>query len=101
MALLQVAQQIDDLGLDGDVERRGRFVEHDEFGLEHHGAGDGDALALAAGEFVRIAEAGFGRRGRLRRSAWTTRASRSAAVSLRHVDGKAFADDVDRPRGAG
>ncbi len=28
--------------------------------LEHHGAGDGDALALAAGELVRIAILGVG-----------------------------------------
>ena len=38
-----------------EVERRGRLVEQDEFGLERDGAGDGDALALAAGEFVREA----------------------------------------------
>src|SRR3546814_14144200 len=42
------------------VERRGRLVEHDEARLQHHGAGDGDALALPAGEFVRIAIAGLG-----------------------------------------
>ncbi len=53
--LLQVAQQIDDLHLHRHVERRGRLVEHDELRLERHGAGDGDALALAARELVRIA----------------------------------------------
>ena len=53
--LLQIAQQIDDLRLHRHVERRGRLVEHDEFRLEHHRAGDRDALALAAGEFVRVA----------------------------------------------
>jgi hypothetical protein len=52
---LQVAQQVDHLRLHAHVERRGRLVQHDEFRLQHHGAGDGDALALAAGEFVRIA----------------------------------------------
>ena len=57
---LQVAQQIDDLRLHAHVERRGRLVEHDEARLEHHGARDRDALALAAGEFVRIAEARLG-----------------------------------------
>ena len=51
---LQVAQQVDDLRLHAHVERRGRLVEHDEARLEHQGAGDGDALALAAREFVRI-----------------------------------------------
>ncbi len=56
--LLQVAQQIDHLRLHAHVERRGRLVEHDEARLQHHGAGNGDALALAAGEFMRIAPAG-------------------------------------------
>jgi hypothetical protein len=53
VALLQVAQQVDDLRLHAHVERRGRLVEHDEARLEHQRAGDRDALALAAGEFVR------------------------------------------------
>jgi hypothetical protein len=57
---LQVAQQVDDLRLHAHVERRGRLVEHDEARLEHHGARNGDALALAAGKFMRIAEARFG-----------------------------------------
>ena len=55
--LLQVAQQVDDLLLHGAVERRGRLVEDDELRVQDHGAGDGDALALAAGEFMRIAVA--------------------------------------------
>ena len=61
---LQVAQQVDDLRLHAHVERRGRLVEHDEARLQHHGAGDGDALPLAAGEFMRIAEARLRDRGR-------------------------------------
>ena len=32
------------------VERRGGFVENQDRGVFEHGAGDGDALALAAGE---------------------------------------------------
>ena len=52
---LQLAQKIDDLRLNAHVEGAGRLVEHDEFRLQHHGAGDRDALALAAGELVRIA----------------------------------------------
>ena len=55
-----VAQQIDDLRLDQHVERAGRLVEHDEGRLQHDGAGDRDALALAAGEFMRIAKARLG-----------------------------------------
>ena len=52
---MQIAQQIDNLRLYGHIERACRLVQHDEFGLQHHGAGDGDALALAAGKLVRVA----------------------------------------------
>ena len=52
---LQVLQQIDDLRLDGDVERRDRLVADDQFGFGGERPGDADALALAAGEFVRPA----------------------------------------------
>ena len=55
MALLQVAQQVHDLGLHGTIERRRRFVQNHETRLQHHGAGDGDPLALTARELVRIA----------------------------------------------
>ena len=52
---LSFAEQLDDLGLDRDVEGGDRLVGDDELGLEREGAGDGDALALAAGELVRVA----------------------------------------------
>src|SRR6266480_1626220 len=41
--------------LDRDVERAGRLVEHHHLRLHDQGARDGDALALAAGELVRVA----------------------------------------------
>ncbi len=50
---LQILQQIDDLRLDGDVERRDRLVADDQFGFGGQCASDADALALAAGKFVR------------------------------------------------
>ena len=53
--LLQVLQQVDHLRLDRDVERRDRLVADDQLGLDRERAGDADALALAAGEFVREA----------------------------------------------
>ena len=53
--VLQVAQQIEDLRADRDVERRDRLVADDELRLDRERARDRDALALAAGEFVRIA----------------------------------------------
>src|SRR6266511_1955008 len=52
---LQILQQIDDLRLDGDVERRDRLVADDQFGFRGERPGDADALALAAREFVRPA----------------------------------------------
>ena len=52
---LEIAQQVDDLCLDGAVQRRRRLIKDDEARLQHHGAGDRDTLALAAREFVRIA----------------------------------------------
>ena len=41
--------------LDGNIKGRDRFIEHEDFGIEHQGAGDGDALALAAGKHVGVA----------------------------------------------
>ncbi len=53
--LLQFLQQVDDLRLDRDVERGDRLVAHDEGRLHRQRARDAHALALAAGEFVRVA----------------------------------------------
>ena len=66
VALLEVAQQVDDLRADGDIERADGFVEDEEFGAQGDGSGNVDALALASGELVGIAtecggfEADFG-----------------------------------------
>ena len=51
--VLQVRQQVDDLRLDRDVERGDRLVADDQVRPGRERAGDADALALAAGEFVR------------------------------------------------
>src|SRR6478735_3041634 len=48
-----VVQRVDDLMDLGDHARHqplGRLVEQDDLGLEHHGAGDGEHLLLAAGK---------------------------------------------------
>jgi len=45
--LLEVVEEIQDLALDRDIERRDRFVEDHEFRVEGEGTGDADALALA------------------------------------------------------
>ncbi len=45
---------IEDLRLDGDVQRRGRFIGDQQLGAAGQGDGDHHALAHAAGEVVRI-----------------------------------------------
>ena len=59
------------------VERRERLVEEQHLRVGHEGAGDGDALLLAAGEIARPARA-RARRGRPCRARAPTRARRSA-----------------------
>ena len=51
----EILDELDDAGLDGDVERGGRLVEDEECRLRHQRHGDDDALLLAAGELVRVA----------------------------------------------
>ena len=52
--VLQVAQQIEDLGLHGDVEARGGLVGQQEPGGAGQRDGDHDPLAHAAGELGRV-----------------------------------------------
>ena len=53
--VLEPGEQVDDLGLDRDVERRDRLVEDDQLRVEREGARDADPLPLPAGELVREA----------------------------------------------
>ena len=50
---LQPHQEVEDLLLDGDVERGGRLVGDQQLGIAGDGHGDHDALALAARHLVR------------------------------------------------
>ena len=59
--VLQIEQQVDDLRLHRDVERRYRLVGDHQRRIERQRARDADALALAAAEGVRKARP---RRGR-------------------------------------
>jgi hypothetical protein len=59
--LPEVFEEVEDLGLDGDVEGTDGFVADDEFRLEDQRAGNADTLSLAAGEFVWVAVYGIGR----------------------------------------
>ena len=52
----QAQEQREDLAADGGVEAGHRLVGDDHVGLEDEGAGDDDALALAAGQLVRVAQ---------------------------------------------
>ena len=52
--LLQIPQQIDDLGLDGYVQSRYRLVADDDLGFDHQCPGDADTLALSTGECMGI-----------------------------------------------
>ena len=51
---LELEQQVEDLRLDGHVERRGRLVGDQQVGLVGERHGDHHALPLAARELMRI-----------------------------------------------
>src|SRR5215218_9721506 len=53
--VLELEQEIDDLRPDRNVERRHRLVQQHHLRPQDQRPGDADALALAAGELVRIA----------------------------------------------
>lgn len=52
---LQVLKHIDDLRLNGDVERGDRLIADDELGIDRKSSRYTDSLALTAGELVRVA----------------------------------------------
>ena len=53
--VLEVVEQVDDLGLHRHVQSRDGLVEHDQPRLERQRPGHPDALSLAARELVRVA----------------------------------------------
>ncbi len=89
---LQVAQQFHHLALHGTVEGRGRLVQQNQPGLEHQGAGNSDALALAAGKFVGVAIAGFRVQAHFLQRGDNRRFLLGGSAHL--VDTQAFADDL-------
>lgn len=54
MLLLEIGKEVDDLGLDRDVQSTDRFITDNELWLNSESASNADALALAAAEFMRI-----------------------------------------------
>jgi hypothetical protein len=57
--LLKFLKKQEHLSADGDIEGGDGFIGNDERGAKNQGAGDTNALTLAAGEFVRIAVHGI------------------------------------------
>lgn len=55
LALLEVLEQIDDLGLDRHVKSAGRLVTDNERRPERQGARDGDPLTLPTGKLMGVA----------------------------------------------
>ena len=102
---LQVLHDVEHLGLDGHVQRRRGLVADQELGLRGERARDGDALALAAGELVRVAalvSAGF-RARRVSSGQLDIGVGLGLGIDLHQaVDAQgASADDVQRPSHAG
>jgi hypothetical protein len=52
--LPQVGEQVENLRLHGDIERRGGFVGNEQRGAVNDGHGDHDALTLASGKLMRV-----------------------------------------------
>ena len=67
--LIEAFEKRHDLFAGFGIEVTGRLVGQDDRRIVDQGAGDGDALALPAGEFVRLVRQ-RGRPARRRRSAW-------------------------------
>ena len=91
--LLQLHQHVDHLRLDRHVERRHRLVADHQAGLERQRARDADALALSAGELVRIPLGHVGQqahRGQQLRHAVAVLGARLVHA----VHGQRLADDV-------
>ena len=91
VAALQVAQEVDDLGADADIECTDRFVEGQERGFERDGAGDINALALAARELVGEAGEDVGLESYFAHQFREARADVIFAEAA--LDGEGFGDD--------
>ena len=98
-ALLQIVEQVQDLRLDRDVERRDGLVGDDEARLDGERAGDADALALPAAELVRVAHRHVGRQPDQVEQLAHPLAPLLARADV--MDREALADDARRPACAG
>ena len=96
---LELEQHVQDLRAHGDVEHRDRLVADEPVGLEHERRRDRHALALAAGELVRVAVAVARRREPDLLERAPTRAACSAFATPVTTSGSATI--VRAPAGAG
>ncbi len=89
---LELLHEVDDLRLDGDVERRDRLVADEKLRVQRERSCNTDALSLAAGELMRVAT------DRVRRQADEGEQLAHASPGLRTtgdgVDAKRFSDDT-------
>ena len=53
-AVLQIGEQVLDQGPDQHIKGRDGFIEDDHFRLQRDGAGDTDAMTLAAAKLMRV-----------------------------------------------
>ena len=58
--LLEIFEEVQNLRLDGDIERGDGFVGDDDLGVDGECTRDADTLSLATAEFVGVAIGGFG-----------------------------------------
>ena len=89
-AILKLLEEVDDLGLDRDIEGGEGLIGDDEPGLDGEGAGDADTLPLAAGELVReaVSESGANADG-----VEQLRDALPTLVLMEAVDGEGFGND--------
>jgi len=50
----QLGHEVENLGLDGDIQGRGGFIRNQQFRLAGHAGGDHHPLAHPSGQFVGI-----------------------------------------------
>ena len=91
---LEILQQVDDLRLDRDIERRHRLVEDQHARLEGERARDADALLLPARELVREAAHHARRQPHHLEQARDPR--RTAHLLVEPVDSQRLGDDLPR-----
>ncbi len=95
---LEGAEEVDNLRADGDIECGDGLVEDKQARAQGEGAGDVDALALAAGELMRIAREGGFVQADFRKQLYGAGAARGAGAidaGGLAVDGEGLGEDVE------